>query len=390
MNTNRRSNSFVLNTLLTPLLVFSIPAIAQNVYFPPAGEWEERQADQVGFSQNELNGLIKFAIENEYQGASDLRIAIAEGFEREPYHRIAGPVRARGGPAGVVIKDGYLVAKWGDVDRVDMTFSVTKSYLSTVAGLAWDDDLIDNIHEPVAALVWDGTFDGEHNSTVSWDHLLTQSSDWYGELFGMRDWADRPPEEGSIDDWRNRQLHTPGTHYKYNDVRVNLLSYALLQVWRKPLPAVLRDRIMNPIGASPTWRWYGYDSSWVEVDGMRIQSVSGGGHSGGGMFINTLDHARFGYLFLRDGNWNGKQLISSDWVKMVQQPSAAYEAYGYLWWLNRGDQHVEGVPESVYLAAGFGGNFIIVDQEHDLVIVTRWLNPEKRSEFLKMAIDALE
>jgi len=54
--------------------------------------------------------------------------------------------------------------------------------------------------------------------------------------FGMYDWSDRPPQEGGIDEWRSRELKEPGTYFKYNDVRVNVLSYSLLQIWRKPLP----------------------------------------------------------------------------------------------------------------------------------------------------------
>jgi CubicO group peptidase (beta-lactamase class C family) len=146
-----------------------------------------------------------------------------------------------------------------------MTFSVTKSYVSTVAGLAWDAGLIQDLNDKVADCVWDGTFDSEHNSKITWEHLLTQSSDWSGCLFGMYDWADRPPKEGTIDEWKNRTLFEPGTHFKYNDVRVNLLAYSLLQVWRKPLPIVLKDKVMDNIGASSTWRWYGYDNSFVNI-----------------------------------------------------------------------------------------------------------------------------
>ena len=271
-----------------------------------------------------------------------------------------------------------------------MTFSVTKSYLSTVAGLALDDGLIADVNDHVYQYVWDGTFEGEHNSKITWHHLLNQSSDWSGSLFGMPDWGDRPPMEGGIDDWKYRELKEPGTSFKYNDVRVNVLAYSLLQVWRKPLPMVLKEKIMDPIGASSTWRWYGYESSWVNVDGVKMQSVSGGGHSGGGVFVSTMDHARFGLLFLRKGNWNGKQLISEKWVEMVQQPSEANESYGYMWWLNRGRREMEGVPNTIYYAAGFGGNYIVVDIKHDLVIVTRWLDSPKLGEMVKLVIDSME
>jgi CubicO group peptidase (beta-lactamase class C family) len=270
-----------------------------------------------------------------------------------------------------------------------MTFSVTKSYLSTVAGLAVMDGLISSTDEQVANYVWDGSFRSEHNAKITWHHLLNQSSDWSGTLFGMDDWADRPPREGGIDDWKNRELAEPGTVFEYNDVRVNLLAYSLLQVHRKPLPQVLRGRVMDPIGASSTWRWFGYDHAWVTMDGAKVQSVTGGGHSGGGVFINTLDQARFGLLFARSGVWNGEEIISPEWIEKARKPSEARDNYGYMWWLNSSGAW-EGVPEHVYYAAGFGGNFIVVDDVNDLVIVTRWLEPSQIDEFVKMIYDALD
>jgi len=378
--------SFLVLALLSYVLVYQ-PAQAQQEYYPDSN-WERKDAKSVGINKKKLNEAVAYARQNEYSGARDLRIAILKSFAREPYHEIVGPVKERGGPAGLIIKDGYIIAEWGDIERVDMTFSVTKSYLSTVAGLASDQSLIE-VNDTVARYVWDGTFESTHNSKITWDQLLTQSSDWSGDLFGMQDWADRPPREGGIDDWKNRTLLEPGTNFEYNDVRVNLLAYSLLQVWRKPLPSVLKERIMDPIGASTTWRWYGYDSSWVNVDGIKMQSVSGGGHSGGGVFINTEDHARFGLLFLRNGKWKGEQLISKQWVESVQNPSKANESYGYMWWLNKGNRKMEEISESVYYAAGFGGNYIVIDKENQLVVVTRWLEPSKLGEFLRLVNSSL-
>ena len=91
-------------------------------------------------------------------------------------------------------------------------------------------------------------------------------------------------------------------------------------MWRRPLPQVLRDELMDPIGASTTWRWYGYENSWVVIDGERMQSVSGGGHYGGGMFINAWDMGRFGYLFLRRGRWAGRQVMSEKWIDLATTP----------------------------------------------------------------------
>lgn len=384
----------IINHFLPLFILFLLTCVycfSQELYYPDKAKvWEQKQPEELGLNNSKIEEAVEFAKTNEYSGAKDLRIAILESFGYEPYIEIVGPTKKRGGPAGVILKDGYLVAQWGDVNRVDMTFSVTKSYLSTVAGLAIDAGLITNVNDKVKDYVWDGTFEGKHNSKITWDHLLTQSSDWSGSLFGMPDWADRPPRQGGIDDWKNRELREPGTVFEYNDVRVNLLAYSLLQVWRRSLPEVLKVKIMDPIGASTTWRWYGYETSWVDVDGYQIQSVSGGGHSGGGVFINALDHARFGLLFLGNGKWKNKQLISEDWVKQVQHPSKADESYGYMWWLNRGSRSVDGIPETVYFAAGFGGNYIVVDQEHNLVVVTRWLDPSKFGELLKMVLVSLE
>lgn len=379
-----------LQIFLALFLFISSPGIAQ--YFPSKGtKWESKSPKEFKISEEKLNNVVNFANENEYSGSRDLRIAILQGFSHEPFHKILGPTKRRGGPAGLILKNGYIIAQWGDIDRVDMTFSVTKSYLSTVAGLAIDQGLIENINDKVSKYVWDGTFRGDHNQKITWDHLLNQSSDWSGELFGVKDWADRPPKDGDVDDWKYRGLNEPGTFYKYNDVRVNVLAYSLMQVWRKPLPKVLKAKIMDPIGASTTWRWFGYDHSWTTIDGQKVQSVSGGGHSGGGIFISARDHARFGLLFLNEGKWKDKQLISSAWVSEVQKSSQANSSYGYMWWLNRGNRKWEGIEdESIFYAAGFGGNYIVVDKTNNLVIVTRWLEPSKLGEFMKLVHQAIK
>jgi CubicO group peptidase (beta-lactamase class C family) len=378
------STSFIFFFLWSGLLL-------SQSYFPPSnGAWEQKEPKVFKVSNKKLEAAIDFAKSNEYTGARDLRIAILKGFAQEPYHKILGPTKKRGGPAGMILKNGYQIASWGDIQRVDMTFSVTKSYLSTVAGLAADQKLL-SPKEKVSATLWDTTFDGNHNQQITWEHLLNQSSDWSGTLWGGHDWADRPPKEGSIDDWKNRTYYTPGTRFEYNDVRVNLLAYSLLQVWRKPLPQVLKENIMDPIGASTSWRWFGYDNSWTDLDGHHVQSVSGGGHSGGGLFINTLDHARFGLLFLNNGAWNGKQLISKDWIEKATTPSPAQINYGYMWWLNKKgtNRFWEGVPENVFYAAGFGGNFIVIIPDEELVIVTRWLEPSQIGTFIKGVLNAL-
>jgi len=378
--------------IVTTAITLSLGLLTKSLsaqYYPEKGQWQEITPAEAGMDSAKLQSAVDFAMANEYSGARDLRVAIHNSFGFEPFDEIVGPTRERGGPAGMILKNGYIVAKWGDIHRVDMTFSVTKSYLSTVVGLAWDHNLIRELTDPVHNYVWDGTFAGDHNHKITWEHLLNQSSDWSGTLFGMPDWGDRPSRDGGLDDWKYRELHEPGSYFKYNDVRVNLLAYSLLQVWRQPLPRVLNEYIMDPIGASTTWRWYGYSTSWVDIDGIKVQSVSGGGHSGGGLFISTADHARFGLLFERNGKWEDRQIISEEWINMSTQSSPAFEGYGYMWWLNKGPRSVTEAPQSAFYATGFGGNYIVVDQENDLVLVTRWLEPSKFVEFLLMVYGSL-
>lgn len=375
------------------LLLFCLQSTCELLYsqtpYYPDSIWQTKKAGELKINAGLLDSAISFAILNESKTEVDMRIANIKAHADEPDYKILGPMKNRGKSAGIIIRKGYIIAQWGDVKRVDMTFSVAKSFLSTVAGLAVDARIIKSVDDHVREYVTDQTYESAHNSKITWRHLLTQSSDWSGCMFDLCDWADRPPKEGGIDEWKNRKLLEPGTNFEYNDVRVNALAYSLLQVWRKPLPVVLKEKIMDRIGASTTWRWYGYDNSFVNIDGVMMQSVSGGGHFGGGLFINTLDQARFGLLFLRKGKWKNEQLISEAWINVAREPSAANKEYGFMWWLNEQNRFA-GFSKSIYYANGFGGNFIIIDNEHDLVMVTRWLEPSKLGEFVKLAIGSVE
>ena len=210
--------------------------------------------------------------------------------------------------------------------------------------------------------------------------MLRQTSDWQGTLWGKPDWADRP--EGKPNEWAKRKLSAPGTRYKYNDVRVNVLALAALYVIRRPLPEVLREEIMDPIGASSTWRWHGYENSWVDLDGRRVQSMTGGGHWGGGMFIDAHDMARFGYLFL---------LVPEKWIQMARTPGSANPQYGYAnWYLNTNRKSLPAAPETAVTFRGAGSNIVYVDWQNDLVIVVRWIAGSALNEFIGKVLAALE
>ncbi len=355
-------------------------------YVPgPAGVWEARRPEDLGMDPALLQKAVDYARSHPTEEIpEDPGAYLRARFAGIPHQEIVGPTRPRGGVNGIILKDGYIVAEFGDTRRPDMTFSVTKSYLSTVAGLAWDEGLIPDLHGPIGAIVEDEAFESGHNAAITWHHLLQQTSEWEGALWGKPDLADR--REGL-----DRELNAPGTFWEYNDVRVNLMAYCLLRLFSRPLPEVLEERVMGPIGASDSWEWHGYETSWTEIDGERVQSVSGGGHWGGGLHIGTRDHARFGLLFLRGGLWGEERLISGEWIDRALTPTDVASDYGYMWWLNTGRELFPAAPEDAFFALGAGStNVVFVDPVHHVVTVTRWVDgSEHVNEFIRLVLASL-
>ncbi len=384
-------------------------AQAAPVYYPGAS-WQHKSPADVGMDPARLKLAVEFAVAAETKNPRDLTLNHYQTFGREPFGYAIGPIKDRGDQTGLVIRNGYIVAEWGEPARVDMTHSVTKSMLSSVIGVAFDRGMIRNIRDTVREYVAPievykpqpagdksdrvgkpdllTPFETPHNRTITWDNMLRQTSDWEGTLWGKPDWADRPEDPAG---WGTRPRNKPGTVYKYNDTRVNVLALAALNVWRRPLPQVLKDTVMDPIGASSTWRWFGYENSWVVLDGQIVQSVSGGGHWGGGMFINAYDMARFGYLTLRHGKWKDRQLVSDQWEDWSRTPTPPQPTYGFMnFFLNTDKKLWPSAPSTAFAHIGNGTNMIYVDPEHDLVAVVRWIDGRSADGFLKRLIAALD
>lgn len=366
---------------------------------PVAAGWETVAPAEAGFNPEKLAAATAFAEGAESPWPMSLYypdgryVGIVEWNETGPWSAIVGPVIPRGKPAGVIVKGGRIAASWGDVSRVDMTFSIAKSYLAVLAGLAVDDGLI-RLDDPVGKTVDGPHFASAHNAKITWRHLLTQASEWEGVIFDKSDQVDHNRQIGAGADnsrkGEKRQLREPGTFYEYNDVRVNVLSYALLRRFGRALPEVLKERIMDPIGASETWRWHGYENSWVDLgNGRKAQSVPGGAHWGGGIFISALDHARLGLLIGRQGEWGGRQLLSKAYIAEMLAPSATNPDYGFLWWLNRGNARYPAATERSVFALGAGSNIIWVEPENDLVVVGRWADQTKFNTFFGHVMGAL-
>ncbi|MCP9291382.1 serine hydrolase domain-containing protein [Gracilimonas sediminicola] len=397
--------------LFVLFFVSTSPLQAQSYYPGSWGDWEKKSPEKVGMNAKKIQAAIEYAQAEETDNPRSMEENHYGTFAREPFGDGIGPFKDRGEQTGIIVKDGYIIAEWGEPFRVDMTHSVTKSFLTTTVGVAYDRGLIRDVNDkvnaymaPIYFMEWDNNqnkadrlkepkvfepFKGEHNSKITWNHLLRQTSDWEGTLWGKPDWADRP--SGDRSEWMTRERHEPGTEWEYNDVRVNLLALAAMNVLREPLPKVLREEVMDKIGASPTWRWMGYENSWVIIDGQQMQAVSGGGHWGGGMFISARDQARFGLLTLRNGRWKDEQIISEEWNKMAQTPTEANSNYGFMnWFLNVNKDRLTSAPTTAFFHLGAGTNMVYVDQENDLVIVARWIKGSAMDGVVKRVLEAVE
>jgi CubicO group peptidase (beta-lactamase class C family) len=353
-------------------------------YYPPAGQWARKAPAEVGMDAAKLQAAIEFAKTRETSWPRDFST------QEKIFGTLLGPIpNSRAGTNGLIIRHGYIVGEFGDTTNVAPTYSVAKSMLATVAGIAVRDRLITNLDAPVGLQVKDGGYDARQNARITWQNHLQQESEWEGEMWGKK--HDFVGTAAFGDGERKpRELQEAGTFYEYNDVRINRFALSMLRLFKKPIPEVFRDEVMNVIGASNTWQWIPYKNSYADVDGKKLASVSGGTRWGGGVWINAQDMARFGYLWLRGGKWGSKQIIPPAYVKMALTPAKAKNSpdYGYLWWLNtRGG--AKTLPTNTFQAQGAGSNTIFVSPDHDLVIVWRWHGGGKE-DFFRQVIASIQ
>lgn len=351
---------------LAPGLYAQTTQAKRTAYFPPAGTWQHRTPAELGMDAAKLNEAVEWA---ETHGST-------WDFEKDQvrtFGKVLGALPAgRAATNGIILRHGYIAAQFGNTSANDPVYSAAKSFLSTTASIAFAKGLIRSVDDRVADYIHDGGYDSPHNAKITWKNHLQQESEWEGALWGKNaDFAG--VEEFGNGQRKPREIQDPGAYYEYNDVRINRLALSLARVFGKGLPEVLRENIMDKIGASHEWKWQGYGpKSTVEINGVPVESVSGGTRWGGGLWINSFDMARFGLLILNHGNWKGKQLISERWIRDATTPSAHGPDYGYLWWLNTKQQEWPSGPRSSFAAVGNGGNLIWIDPEHDIVLVWHW------------------
>ncbi len=319
-------------------------APAEEVVFPGA-EWERADATEMGFDQAALDAI---AAQAEQAGSNCL----------------------------VVTRQGRIVGEWywrgKDATSSQEVFSATKSYASTLVGIAQDEGLLD-VDDPASDYIdaWAGT----DSQDVTVANLLSNDS---GRLWDPAiDYTQLPfsPDMDALAVGLT-QTSPPGTTWAYNNAAIQTLDVVLKEATGTDAAAYAQDKLLGPIGM---------DHSQMTMD------AAGNTRMFMGLQSTCEDMARFGYLFLRDGEWDGTQIVPSEWVAAATgEPSQPInDAYGYLWWLNgRGTvlsplgattldqtgggedtQLASGAPEDMYFALGLGGQVIAVDPGSETVVV---------------------
>jgi len=271
----------------------------------------------------------------------------------------------------VVIHDGVIVSEWyaegyGPNTVHDNVFSITKSVVSAVFGIAQDRGLL-HIDDPASATIaeWVGT----PSETVTIRDLLSNisgrawsmDSDYGALLFG----EDQTSYGISVD-----QEHPRGTLWEYNNSAIQSLDRVFEVATGEDIEAFAQRELFDPIGMNTA-------SFMRDAAGNALvyQGISSSCH----------DIARIGHLFAQQGQWAGEQVVSADWVAESTSPSSALnDGYGYLWWLNRegtiveptfpfrieyGGQLVPGAPASAYAAVGAFGQIVVVYPDDGYVLV---------------------
>jgi CubicO group peptidase (beta-lactamase class C family) len=368
--------------ILTLLVAIALPAQRPANYFPPPGEWQRKPPPQLGFDATKLREALVYAQAN--HGSWDF-----EKDQVKVFGTALGPLpKTHAATNGIILRHGYIVAEFGDTKANDPVYSVAKSFLSTLCGLAVERGLIRDVNDPMVRYIHDGGYDSPHNSQITWRNHLQQTSEWEGTMWGKNsDFVGA--EEFGTERQKPRAIQTPGSLFEYNDVRINRFSLSLLRLFETGLPDVLKTSIMDPIGASQEWHWYPYANSYVEIRGRKIGSVSGGTRWGGGLWMNSEDLARFGLLILNRGKWGSQQLVPAKWLADALTPSEREPDYGYLWWLNTDRKSWPSAPASSFAAMGNGTNTIWIDPDDDIVLVWRWFRNEAMDETIARVRGAL-
>jgi CubicO group peptidase (beta-lactamase class C family) len=277
----------------------------------------------------------------------------------------------------VIVRNGRMVWKGEDIDKVHGIWSCTKSFTSTTLGLLIEDGKC-TLDTPAKKFVPELA---EHFPDVTLRHFTTMTS-------GYRAVGDEPkgsylhgPSSTPFQPF-DKPLFSPGSKYAYWDSAMNMFGLVLTRAAGEPLETLFKRRIADPIGMnSKAWDW----GAFATVDGIVVNG--GSGNSGKHITISAREMARLGHLFLNRGNWNGKQLISAAWIDAATSVQVPAETplghpesnidgrgvYGFNWWTNGvrpdGERLWPAAPTSAFAALGHNNNKLCVIPDWNMVIV---------------------
>jgi CubicO group peptidase (beta-lactamase class C family) len=287
----------------------------------------------------------------------------------------------------VIIRHGRLIWKGGGSDRRHGVWSATKSFTSTVLGLLIEDGkctLDTRAADLLPAL-------RAHYPEVTLRHFTTMTSGYRAIGDETTGSYRHGPSDTPFLPHAKPLFTPPGSQYAYWDSAMNVLALALTKIAGEPIEDLFRRRVAEPIGMKD-WDWGDY----AAVDGLVVNGGSGNGNKH--IFITARELARFGWLVLNQGNWNGHQLLSAKWVAeatRVQVPATMPWAhpesdidgrgvYGFNWWRNGlkpdGTRKFPDAPEGMFWASGHNNNQCFVIPEWDMVIVRLGLDGQVRDQ----------
>jgi len=332
------------------LLTFQVgDAFGQGIVFPEK-EWEETTPESQGVDSIKLKAALDYLAEN--SGSDGIREA-------------------------VIVRNGYLIWKGDNIDKVHGVWSLTKSFTSTTLGLLTDDgkctlDTLVKDYVPSMAKTY---------PAITLRNFTTMTSGYYAVGDKTSGSYVHGPSKTPFKPADTPLFSPPGSKYAYWDSAMNQFANVLAHIAGESIEGLFKRRIADPIGMnSDKWNW----GDFAEIDGLTING--GSGNSNKHIFISARELARFGYLFLNRGKWDGEQLISASWVdgaSSVQVPASipleelsgadGRGVYGYNWWINGikadGKRKWPGAPLGTYSASGYNNNDMFVIPEWNMVIV---------------------
>jgi CubicO group peptidase (beta-lactamase class C family) len=301
-----------------------------------------------------------------WPGATWTSVAPAEaGFDTSALAEFVAAAEAGGSNCLVVTRGGELVGEWywkgHSATSTLEAFSATKSMSSTVVGIAADQGLVD-IDAPASR--WITEWAGTPSEPVTVRQLLSNDSGrFYDFTTDYLEMAVSEPDKTAFSIGLAQQWD-PGTRWDYNNSAIQTLDAVVSRATGMTTTAFATANLFEPIGATTVMK--------TDPAGNTLTFM--------GAETTCLDLARFGLLFARDGEWNGRQVVSAEWVSEATTPSQPLNpGYGFLWWLTGGTDAADpdgsgasddqAVPANTFAALGLGGQVVLVDPATDTVVV---------------------